>query len=209
MINPWLQIPADEYEGHMSQPHVDQLLFLSNIFMGSIRQFDPKNIAVLGAATGKGLEHISDQNVTVYDINPEYLARIRAQYNRKIKNLNFVEGDLGQIDSLSGEYDLIFAGLIFEYLNPKRLLSKISTALKNNGVLLAILQLPSDKHGQISETKYKSIEQLEKIMHLVNPIELKTHAKDVGLSENQSEIIEHKSGKCFYKGTFSKIITIT
>ena len=52
MINPWLRIPASDYEGHMSNPKVAQLRFLAQTFKESLDKHDSST--TMGVAHGKG-----------------------------------------------------------------------------------------------------------------------------------------------------------
>jgi len=54
MDNPWLHIPASDYEGHMSSPHIDQQQFLAQIFQESLSKYDNASMALLGCTTGNG-----------------------------------------------------------------------------------------------------------------------------------------------------------
>ena len=87
MTNPWLRIPASDYEGHMSSPNVDQQPFLAQTFEESLDKHDSSAIALLGCATGNGLEYVNKdatQRVTAIDINPEYLEILRQRYEESI-----------------------------------------------------------------------------------------------------------------------------
>ena len=52
MNNPWLDVPLEEYEGHMAWPAVGQAQLLSDVFSRVIEQFSPRSVAVLGCAGG-------------------------------------------------------------------------------------------------------------------------------------------------------------
>jgi len=56
MTNSWLRIPASDYEGHMSSSNVAQQQFLAQIFKELLNKHDSSIIALLGCATGNGLE---------------------------------------------------------------------------------------------------------------------------------------------------------
>jgi len=97
MDNPWLKIPASDYEGHMRLPGVNLLSFLGDLLKESLEKYDSRSFAYLGCATGNGLEYIRNDKthkVTAIDINPEYLSILRNRYQRKIPNLEIVETDL-------------------------------------------------------------------------------------------------------------------
>lgn len=208
MTNPWLHIPASDYEGHMGYPSVNQLSFLAQIFEESLSKYDSTSLAYLGCATGNGLEHIDAQTtkrLTVIDINPKYLAILNRRYEQKIANLEIIEADLNKFEGNDQRYSLIFAGLIFEYLSPEVLLRKITNWLENEGCLVVVLQLPDKNKKQISETPYSSIKSLSSIMNLVSEENFKVMASKCGLREIDGKKILLKSGKLFYVGAYQKL----
>ena len=56
--NPWLEIKAEDYEGHMALPEVDQSAPLGRIFGEALIRSAAKKIALLGSATGNGIEAV-------------------------------------------------------------------------------------------------------------------------------------------------------
>lgn len=207
MTNPWLRIPASDYEGHMSSLKVAQQSFLAQTFKESLESHDSSTIALLGCATGNGLEHVNrgvTRRVTAVDINPEYLDILRQRYEGTVPGLEVVEADLETCTIGKQAYSLIFAGLVFEYLEPKKLLPPIAGRLQAGGAMVSVLQLPAKHENMISETSYASLKKLESIMKLIPPEELKFMATGVGLLEIEAEIVTLKSGKSFYIGTYMK-----
>ncbi len=72
MTNPWLQIPASDYEGHMGNPKVAQLTLLAQTFKEALNKHESKSIALLGCAAGNGLEYINNnatRRITAIDNN--------------------------------------------------------------------------------------------------------------------------------------------
>lgn len=59
MNNPWLQIPASDYEGHMSSPNIAQQQFLAQTFQEVLSKYDSTFIAYLECTTGNGLEFVN------------------------------------------------------------------------------------------------------------------------------------------------------
>ena len=207
MTNPWLKIPAADYEGHMSSPSVAQQSFLAQTFKESLESHDSSAIALLGCATGNGLEHIDKsvtRRVTAIDINPEYLAKLRQCYGVSVSGLEIVETDLETCVIENQTYSLIFAGLIFEYLDPRKLLSKINGGLRSGGVLVTVLQLPAEHLEKITDTPYVSLKKLDAIMKFISPYDFKSMAYDAGLKEADGKRVTLKSGKSFYIGTYAK-----
>ena len=62
MTNPWLTIPAEDYEAHMASPEVGQLQVLNQLFKMVLEEHRPESLAVLGCSTGNGFEHIDPQH---------------------------------------------------------------------------------------------------------------------------------------------------
>ena len=208
MTNPWLNIPASDYEGHMRAPNVAQTSLLAEIFKESLSNYNCNSIALLGCTTGNGLEYIDNsitKNLTVIDINPEYLKILVKRYGKQIPNLNVVEANLEEYENGNQIYSLIFAGLIFEYLNPRILLTKITKWLKTGGVMVSILQLPEQNIKKVSKTPYTSLKKLNSIMRLISAHEFLDIVNESGLREIKGKRITLKTGKSFYVGTYEKI----
>ena len=205
-MNPWLKIPVEDYEGHMGSPNVNQLSFLSSTFKKALEHHDSFTVALLGCATGNGLEHVkreSTHRVTAVDINPEYLEVLRQRYGNSLPGLEIVQDDLESCELEKQAYSLIFAGLVFEYLEPLALLQKIAKWLKVNGILVTVLQLPDDG-ASVTETPYTSLKSLNSIMSLIDPKQFKIIADDVGLMAIEQKFITLETGKSFYIGTYQK-----
>ena len=208
MENPWLQVPAADYDGHMSSPNVDQLSFLGMTFKEALGRYDCSAVAVLGCATGNGLEYIDRHEtgkLTAIDINPEYLEIVWQRFKKSLAGLEIMEADLETCELEKNAYSLIFAGLVFEYLCPQKVLSRIVGCLKQKGVMVIVLQIPAKDVEKVTETPYTSLKKLESIMHLVSPQAFKAMAHDVGLEKLESETVTIGSGKSFYIGTYKKI----
>ena len=207
MTNPWLRIPATDYEQHMSSPDVDQLSFLAYTFKESVESHDASAIALLGCATGNGLEYVNPENtsrVTAVDINPEYLEILRQRYEKRVPGLEIVEADLEKCELDNKAYSLVFTGLVFEYLYPRILIMKIANWLYSSGIMVTVLQLQTEHSEKVTKTPYTSLKLLDPVMKLVLPKELKSQAKAAGLREINTRIVTLKSNKSFYIGTYMK-----
>lgn len=205
--NPWLQIPAEDYEGHMSASNVDQLQMLNKIFADVLNDFDPKTTAVLGCTMGNGFEHLINKNIERIigvDINHEYLAICKNRFEKSLPQLELICADLNELEIANESFDLIHAALIFEYVEVELLLSKISRWLKPDGRLSVVLQLKSEMSEPISETPYQSLKLLNPVMKLVEPEEFRENVKSYGLDETKNLKIKMKSGKSFLIFLFQK-----
>jgi len=205
MVNPWLNIPAADYEGHMGSPNVDQLSFLASTFKETLEHHDCGTVALLGCATGNGLEHVKREftrRVTAVDINPEYLEILRQRYGNSVPGLEVVQDDLESCELEKQAYSLIFAGLVFEYLEPQALLQRIAKWLQMDGILVTVLQ-PAER-ASVTETPYTSIKSLNSIMSLIDPNKFKVIAANVSLMAIEDKFITLETGKSFYIGTYQK-----
>jgi len=119
--------------------------------------------------------------------------------------LEVVEADLEMCTLENQAYSLIYAGLVFEYIEPRKLLQNISTWLSVGGIMISILQLPSKHLTQVSETPYTSLKALESIMKLVSPKQFKSIAYDTGLQEMEARTVTLESGKPFFIGTYTRV----
>ncbi len=58
MRNPSLDIPLQDYEGHMSDPSIGQAAMLANQLELLLELRMPSSIAIIGCAGGNGLDRI-------------------------------------------------------------------------------------------------------------------------------------------------------
>jgi predicted O-methyltransferase YrrM len=85
--NPWLEIPIDDYVGHMNQSHVRQYEMLNNIFRQAYSFKQPDSLLVLGVTEGNGFEYISQKitsRIIAIDINPEYAEVAKRRFYAKL-----------------------------------------------------------------------------------------------------------------------------
>ncbi len=205
--NPWTDIPAEDYEGHMNLPEVDQLSQLRAIFKTALDKYRPKRIAILGCATGNGIEEIDfsrTEKLYALDINSDYLAILKERHSRDLSKIETIACNLDADDLELADIDLIFAALIFEYVDTGVLIGKISKWLNPGGALEAVLQLPCEDIPEISPSPYKSLEKLSTFMKLVPPEKIKMLALERGLKMLESEKVVLKSGKEFCCMGFKK-----
>src|SRR5438477_2565689 len=72
--NPWLRIPAEDYEGHMEA--AGQSAALRDLFTVVYTERKPFRLAVLGCTTGSDLLQIDPtvtETIVAVDINADYL----------------------------------------------------------------------------------------------------------------------------------------
>ncbi|HEX5419816.1 MAG TPA: class I SAM-dependent methyltransferase [Gammaproteobacteria bacterium] len=172
---------------------------LSEIFAKAIERHRPRSVAVLGCAGGNGLERISAASamrIVCVDINPDYIALTRARFADSLRGLELVVLDVEAEDLAFGAVDLIFAALLFEYVDARRVLSKIPSILNPTGVLVSVLQLPHPCIGKVSPSPFTSLAALAPSLRLLSPARLIEIGGEFGLAAARAEIAA-ASGKQF------------
>lgn len=207
-MNPWQQIPSEEYEAHMSAPHVQQLQVLNEIFRKVLDQFNPTSVCIPGVTNGNGFEHLIDRELSTVlgiDVNYRYLAECRAWFAEDLPSLNLLCADIDELEMKDAQFDLIHAALIFEYLDVAKAVQKLSDWLNYGGILSVVIQLSSESSEPVSETTYESIKKLSSIINLVDVREFLYLTEKTGLKEIYSSHINLQKGKKFYVGYFKKL----
>jgi hypothetical protein len=120
MRNPWLDIPLDDYEGHMALPSIGQSKMLADQFEKLITLYSPTSVAIIGCAGGNGLERLFPgqvDRIVAVDINPHYLQQTGLRHARRLKTLELHCADV-QSELLAFQpVELIYAALLFEYVD--------------------------------------------------------------------------------------------
>ncbi len=205
MRNPWLDIPLADYESHMALPYVAQAQLLSDLFAEALQEFSPESVALLGCAGGNGLERISSRvtkRVVGIDLNPSYIQEASRRFHDRIPALELFVGDI-QTDPFDfAPVDLVFAGLLFEYVDVELVLARIHSMLNPRGRLVTVVQLPNAEIPEVTPTPFTSLESLSTVMHLVPPEMLEHLAGGCGYERIGTRRVESAGGKQFQVQTF-------
>ena len=204
--NPWLAITAADYEGHMGPQGADQLAPLSAIFGQVYRAVRPRRLALLGCATGNGLEHVDpgiSKQIVGVDLNIQYVAVARQRFVGLGARLELYCGDVLAAALKPASFDLVHAALLFEYVHPLALVPRIAEWLVPGGVCSAVLQLPADA-GPVSPSPFKSLQRLAGTMKLIPPPELAAAFARQGLQRTGTWEVPVKGGKRFHVALFRK-----
>ena len=200
MTNPWLEIPADDYVGHMASPEVGQHQALNRILRDVLARVRPASLLVLGCSTGNGLEHV-DPSVTSrvvgVDVNPAYLERLHQRFPQPVFTLETHPADLTAYEFEPGAFDLVHAALVFEYIEWPRLLGHVAPALRAGGILSVVLQLPSSSSPAVTPSAFTILRSLESIFRFVVPDALVAEATALGLAVESRRTEPLPSGKAF------------
>ncbi len=205
--NPWLSIPAADYEGHMASPGVRQLQYLGRVFAELLVELRPESVAVLGVAAGNGLEHVDPRivkRVVGIDINPEYLDLARERHAARIPGLELRCADIAACELEPASIDFVYAALIFEYVDPAETVGKIASWLRPGGVAAALLQLPCESSAKVSGTAFASLKALEPHIRLVDPSTIRTLFAGAGMSELRARTDALEGGKSFHLGLYRR-----
>jgi ubiquinone/menaquinone biosynthesis C-methylase UbiE len=205
MQNPWLDIPLSDYEGHMFLPQVGQAQMLADEFEYLLRKFMPRSVAILGCSGGNGFDRISSDvttRVVGVDINPSYVEETRARFSGRFQMLELHTGDIQAADVTFDFVEMIFAALVFEYLDLAGALAKISKLVTRGGILGTIVQLPSTTLPAVTSSPFQSLQSLAPIMRLVLPEQLEAAAEAAQFARLSSRCIGLPSGKRFQAQIF-------
>jgi SAM-dependent methyltransferase len=205
--NPWLSIPASDYEAHMNSPAVEQLSLLSREFGLALSDADASNVAIFGCATGNGFEHIDPsltRRLTAVDVNPEYCSLVEKRFGDRIPGLEVLCGDIHLLPLDKGAYSFIHAGLLLEYVAVEMIIGKAAGSLIDGGHFHTVLQLPDKNHSRVTRTSYVSLKKLSGFMHLTDPGKIDTIAANCGLHKIWCETKRSTTGKSFRSSMYRK-----
>lgn len=203
--NPWLQIPAADYDAHMVQ--VGQAEALRRIFIELYGEIRPRRLLVLGCTTGKDIGLI-DPSITAravgVDVNAEYLEIARKELELLGGVVELVQGDVVEIDLGNATFDLVHAALILEYVDRPRLFDRIRGWLGESGVCSVVSQEPSLNLPAVSVTRYTSLNVLDGRMSIVAAEQVVADARGAGLAVVTQRRYPLSSGKIFSLSTFAR-----
>jgi SAM-dependent methyltransferase len=202
--NPWSLVPAADYERHMGAEGADQLAPLSALFQEAYLAAQPDRVLVVGCATGNGLEHVAPavtRRVVGLDVNLQYLGICRQRFFHLGPRLELYCTAASAWRSTPGSFDLVHAGLVFEYLQPAALVEQIAAWLAPRGTCQVVLQLPD---GKGPPAALPMLELIRRAMKLVPPEELTAVMERQGLKLRRSQTVPLRNAKSFWSGTFSR-----
>ena len=201
-MNPWLEIPLEDYEAHMSMASVAQAQYISQVLGKIVKDVNPTSVAIIGCSGGNGFDQLPTdlvQRVVGIEINPQYIEVARARYKNYFNQLKLICQDFQTSACSFEQVDLVFTALIFEYLDYISGLSSIKRFIKPGGYLSVILQLPNETISAVSPSPYASLSKLNGFLKLVPPENFETCAKSIGLSVVTSKRSLLNSGKTFHE----------
>jgi SAM-dependent methyltransferase len=204
MLNPWLAIPAADYEGHMDA--VGQSPALRAIFAEVYAARRPRRLAILGCTTGSDLVAIDDaitETAIGVDVNPAYLAIARERLRARAPAPRLIEGDVLEVALPARGLDLVHAALLLEYVDPISLFARVRGWLAPGGVCSVVTQEPSADLPAVSATAYASLRGLEGHMSLRGADEIAALAARAGLRVEARRAVPLASGKILVASRFT------
>jgi SAM-dependent methyltransferase len=202
--NPWLAIPLADYEAHMALPQVGQAALLAELLATAVREHAPGSVAIFGCAGGNGFDRVPlDTRLVGVDLNAEYIAAARERYGGR-SGLELHVADVTSAELPFAHVDLVYAALLFEHVEPAVALRRIAGKLTTRGVLVAVLQLPSAVHGEITPSPYRSLDVLAPTMRLVDPAALASTAAAEGYVSIGEAVATASGGKRFAVQTYRR-----
>ena len=193
MDNVWNTVPLEDYEQHMQHETVGQTGLLSNLTKKYLEKLRPEIVMFLGITGGNGLEHIDNKvtrQVIGIDINQNYLDETQKRFKDRISNLNLLQLDIssGSTAKICRAH-LVWAALIFEYVEPETCFEFINNNIQENAYLVVTIQ---DNRG-VSSISPTGIETIKPVGQLFKPV-----------PESSLVTIAHKFG--FHKIDFEENI---
>jgi SAM-dependent methyltransferase len=207
MPSPWTLVPAADYEAHMGPDGADQLAPLSSILGKALGALKPARLLVLGVATGNGLEHVDPavtRRVVGVDVNLQYVAIARQRHMRLGARLELYCGDVEKVTLDGGGFDMAWAALLLEHVDPARVARRIAAWLAPGGALVSVLQLPAPDGRKSEPSPFPGIRAVAEAMRLVAPAELEGHLGAAGMTLRASFEVPVAHGRRLYVGHFQK-----
>ncbi len=212
MDNIWNTIPLEDYERHMQHESVGQSQLLNKLAKKYLKKLTPEIVLFLGISGGNGLEHI-DNNVTSQvfgiDINQNYLDETEKRFKDQIPNLNLLNIDISSRNTKKLiKANLIWAALIFEYVEIDICFEFITNNIQENGYLIVTIQ-ENNGVSSVSQTGIETIKSVGQIFKLVSESDLISIADKFGFRKIDFEenILPNKKSLKTY--TFEKKQRIT
>lgn len=198
--SPWLDIPLADYEGHMALPEIAQAQMLAAELESAVRQHVPSSVAIIGCSGGNGFERLigaAVERIVGIDINPTYVAAAQARFGTKFPKLALYVADIQDAPPDITPVEMIFAGLIFEYVDLRAAMRNLRRLCVPGGTLVAVLQAPSAEAKAISPSPYRSLQRLAPAMQLRTAREVSAAAADADFAPAATRSLTLPAGKPF------------
>ncbi len=181
MQNPFLEIPLDIYEKHMSLDTVQQLPILNHIMKKQLHSYNVSSVMILGIAGGNGLEHIETQKIDIVygvDINEKYLETCGQRYSKLNGHFQTVCVDLTNKDVEIPKANLVIANLFVEYIGYDAFAHHMK--VMSPEFISVIIQI-NEQEGFVSKSPYiHSFDKVSEVHHQMEENELSDSLAEIG-----------------------------
>ena len=165
-----------------------------------VRAFRPQSVAIAGCAGGNGIVRIATMGVNRIagiDVNAEYLAAVHRRLGSWMPGLELHLADIQTGVPDCAPVELVFAGLILEYVEVAATLQVLRALCAPGGALVIVLQRSSDTKPAVSKSPYTSLQALASVLQLRDPDAVTAAALLAGFSEHSRRCEVLESGKAF------------
>lgn len=208
-MSAWLEVPIDDYEGHMRTAGVEQLDVLAELFAEVLRMCRPASVAILGVAGGNGLDAIDPAittRVVGVDVNQRYLDVTRTRFAH-LSGLDLHCVDLARETLAIEAVDLVHAAVVFEHAGTGRCLDNALALVAPDGHLSVVLQLPSDVQHAISPSPFVTMRGLGRDFAFVDRDGFIRTLGTRGWRVHHETTRPLPGGKAFWMGIFDRSST--
>jgi SAM-dependent methyltransferase len=203
--SPWLEIPLADYEGHMALPEIAQARMLADELESAVRVQEPSSVAIIGCSGGNGFERLigtTVERIVGIDINPTYVAAAQARFRTQLSKLALYVADVQDALPNIMPVEMIFAGLIFEYVDLRIAMHNLRRLCAPRGTLVAVLQAPDAEAKAVSPSPYRSLQRLAPAMQLRDARQVESGAAEAGFAPATTKSLALPSGKSFIVMSF-------
>ncbi len=197
--NPWLTIPIEDYESHMALPEIGQAQMLAEELARAASRMSARSVAIVGCAGGNGLATLptSVRRIVAIDINPAYVEMVRARFGGLDALLEPFVADIQKGAPQCAPVDLVYAGLIFEYVDVATTMAALRELCAPEGMMVAVIQLPGENAHFVSPSPFSSLQRLQSCAQTRSRQELEENAVVVGFRAAGARPIMSAGGKSF------------
>jgi hypothetical protein len=183
----------------MALPGIGQAQMLAAELARAVSQAGARSVALVGCAGGNGLATLptSVRRIVAIDINPEYVETLRGRFGGRSAVLELFVADIQTGAPPCPPVDLVYAGLIFEYVDVAATMTALRGLCAAEGTMVAIVQLPSESGHFVSPSPFTSLRPLESGARTCSRQELEEHAHRIGFHPSEARTIMSAGGKSF------------
>jgi hypothetical protein len=198
--SPWLSTSLADYEAHMSLPQVGQAQLLAGLVGEFAAAARPGSFALAGCAGGNGLDRLDPsvtRRVAAIDLNPQFVAATAGRFASRFERFESLVGAIPDPAIAFPPVAMLFAGLLFEYVEIEPALAWMFARLEAEGLLVTALQLPNPSMPSVTPSPYTSLESLAPVFAYRSATALRDAALALGAVETHSSIRRASGGKDF------------